>query len=212
MTGDGLLVLDHPLLGNRLATLRDVGTATPAFRAATRQIGGLLAWEMTRGLPTLQATVQTPLEAMSIELVDERKVVIVSILRAGNALVDGMLDVVPGARVGHLGLARDPETLEAREYYAKLPPDLDDCVVLVADPMLATANTAVAAIHRIRALASPRVIRFGCLLAAPEGVRALRAAHPEVAIFTAALDRQLNDHGYIMPGLGDAGDRIYGTA
>jgi uracil phosphoribosyltransferase len=208
---EGVVALDHAILSTRLATLRSVATPPSIFRAITRQIGALLAWEMTRDLPTRLVEVQTPLELMGIEAADEERIVLVSILRAGNVLVDGMLDALPAARVGHLGLARDPATLEAREYYAKLPERLEGCDVLVADPMLATANSAIAAIDTIKAAAPTRTIRFGCLLAAPEGLRALRAAHPDVHIWAAAVDRELNDHGYILPGLGDAGDRLYGT-
>lgn len=208
---DGVVALEHAILSTRLATLRSVTTPPSAFRAITRQIGALLAWEMTRDLPTRPVEVQTPLETVAIAAADEERIVLVSILRAGNVLVDGMLDALPGARVGHLGLARDPATLAAREYYVKLPERLEGCDVLVADPMLATANSAIAAIDTIKAAAPTRMIRFGCLLAAPEGLRALRAAHPDVSIWAAAVDRELNDHGYILPGLGDAGDRLYGT-
>lgn len=206
-----LTVLDHALVATRLATMRAKSTPPTAFRAATRQLGALLAWEMTRTLPRVPVAVETPLEEMVVETLDESRVVLISILRAGNGLVDGMLDTLPAARVGHLGLARDPVTLAAHEYYAKLPESIDSCDVLVADPMLATAHSAIAAIHRVKASAKPRSISFGCVLAAPEGVAALEQAHPEVPIWTAALDRELNHHGYILPGLGDAGDRLYGT-
>jgi uracil phosphoribosyltransferase len=159
----------------------------------------------------LSLEVETPLESMTIDVLDEHRIVLISILRAGNGLVDGLLDVLPAARIGHLGLARDPRTLEPSEYYAKLPKDLDGCDIFVADPMLATAGSAIASIDKIKAHGEPRSIRYGCVLAAPEGVAALQRAHPDVPIWTTALDRELNDHGYIVPGLGDAGDRLYGT-
>lgn len=206
-----VVVLDHPLVTTRLATLRDRTTPPAVFRATTRQLGELLGWEMTRGLPTVRRTIETPLETIEADVVDESQVVLVSILRAGNGLIDGMLDTLPGARVGHLGLARDPKTLTALEYYAKLPEGMDGSDVLVGDPMLATANSAIACLDFIKRHTRPRSLRFGCVLAAPEGIRALRTAHPDVAVWATALDRELNDHGYILPGLGDAGDRLYGT-
>jgi uracil phosphoribosyltransferase len=161
-------------------------------------------------MPTQDVEIETPLETMSAKINDGKKLVLASILRAGNGLLDGFLAVVPGARVGHIGLYRDPNTLKAVEYYFKMPKDMQSRDVVVVDPMLATGNSAIAAIERIKVL-KPRSIKFVCLLTCPEGVKALRAAHPDVEIFTAAIDRQLNDHGYILPGLGDAGDRIFGT-
>ena len=161
-------------------------------------------------MPTHEVEIETPLEKMKGRMIDGKKLVFASILRAGTGILDGMLDVVPGARVGHIGLYRDPKTLQAVEYYFKMPQDIQERDVIVVDPMLATGNSAIAAIDRIRQL-NPRSIKFVCLLTCPEGISALSAAHPDVPIYTAAIDRELNDHGYILPGLGDAGDRIFGT-
>jgi uracil phosphoribosyltransferase len=174
------------------------------------EISILLAYELTRDMPMRSVTIETPLETMGARLIDGKKIVFVPILRAGQGLLDGMLDVVPGARVGHVGLYRDPVTLDAVEYYCKLPQDLADRDVVVLDPMLATGHSAIAAVDRVSE-AGARSIRLACLLAAPEGLAALHAAHPGVTVFTAAIDRGLNEHGYIVPGLGDAGDRLYGT-
>ena len=170
----------------------------------------LMAYEVTRDMETTMVEIQTPLETMMTPMIDGKKLALISILRAGTGILDGMLSVVPGARVGHVGLYRDPKTLQAVEYYFKLPQNMPERDAVVVDPMLATGNSAIAAIDRIKKL-KPKSIRFLCLLAAPEGVSALRASHPDVPIYTAAIDRELNDHGYIMPGLGDAGDRIFGT-
>jgi uracil phosphoribosyltransferase len=170
----------------------------------------LMAYEVTRDMPVQLVDIDTPLEAMQAPMIDGKKLVFVSILRAGNGILEGMLSVVPGARVGHIGLYRDPQTLQAVEYYFKMPQDMQARDVLVVDPMLATGNSAAAAITRLKQL-KPRSIKFVCLLTCPEGVAALQKAHPDVPIFTAAIDRQLNEHGYILPGLGDAGDRIFGT-
>lgn len=169
-----------------------------------------MAYEVTRDMPTQLVEIETPLERMQSPVIDGKKTVFVVIMRAGAGLLDGMLDVVPGARVGHVGLYRNPDTLEAVEYYFKMPAGMPERDAIVLDPMLATGHSAVAAVTRLKAT-NPRSIRFVCLLAAPEGLRTFREAHPDVPVYTAAIDRQLNDHGYILPGLGDAGDRIYGT-
>jgi uracil phosphoribosyltransferase len=170
----------------------------------------LMGYEVTRDMPLQDIEIETPLETMTAKVIDGKKLALASILRAGNGLLDGFLAVVPGARVGHIGLYRDPATLQAVEYYFKMPKDMHERDVVVVDPMLATGHSAIAAITRIKVL-QPKSIKFVCLLTCPEGVKALRAAHPDVEIFTAAIDRQLNSHGYILPGLGDAGDRIFGT-
>ncbi len=203
-------VVSHPLVQHKLTLMRRRDTATSKFRQLLREISLLLGYEVTRDLPTHLADIHTPMEPMQAPELVGKKLVFISILRAGNGLLDGMLDLVPSARVGHVGLYRDPETLEAMEYYFKVPEDLPERQVIVVDPMLATANSAIAAVHRIRR-AGARSMKFVCLLAAPEGVKAFSAAHPDVPIYTAAVDRCLNEHGYILPGLGDAGDRIYGT-
>ena len=169
-----------------------------------------MAYEVTRDMPMQTVEIETPLEIMQAKVIDGKKLVFVSILRAGNGILEGMLSVVPGARVGHVGLYRDPATLNAVEYYFKMPQDMQERDIIVVDPMLATGNSAIAAIDRLKKL-NPKSIKFVCLLTCPEGIAALQAAHPDVPIFTAAIDRQLNDHGYILPGLGDAGDRIFGT-
>ena len=169
-----------------------------------------MAYEVTRDMPLQDIEIETPLETMTGQVIDGKKLVLVSILRAGNGFLDGMLNVVPGARVGHIGLYRDPATLQPVEYYFKMPSEMDERDIIVVDPMLATGNSAAACVDRLKKL-NPRSIKFVCLLAAPEGVATLQKAHPDVPIFTAAIDRELNDHGYILPGLGDAGDRIFGT-
>ena len=203
-------VIDHPLLQHKLSMARSADTTTDNFRRLVREIAAMLAYEVTRDLPTELIKVTTPVAECEVPVISGKKLCLVSILRAGNGMLDGMIDLLPGARVGHIGLYRDPETLEAIEYYFKLPEDVEDRLVIVVDPMLATGNSAAAAVERIKQL-RPRSIKFVCLLAAPEGVATLQKAHPDVPIFTAAIDRELNDHGYILPGLGDAGDRIFGT-
>jgi len=205
-----LTIVDHPLVQHKLGLMRRRETSTSKFRRLVREVALLLAYEITRDLPLTPIHIETPLEPMEASVLAGRKLCLVSILRAGNGLLDGMLDLVPSARVGHVGIYRDPDTLEAVEYYYKVPEDIAERPVVVVDPMLATANSAVAAVNRIKR-DGPTDIKFACLLAAPEGVKRLHAAHPDIAIFTAAVDRELNDHGYILPGLGDAGDRIYGT-
>ena len=169
-----------------------------------------MAYEVTRDMPTQAIEIETPLEKMTAQVIDGKKLVFASILRAGNGILEGVLSVVPGARVGHIGLYRDPKTLVAVEYYFKMPSEMEERDIIVVDPMLATGNSAAAAIDRLKEL-KPKSIKFMCLLAAPEGVATLQKAHPDVPIYTAAVDRELSDHGYILPGLGDAGDRIFGT-
>ncbi len=203
-------VLDHPLIQHKLTLMRRKETSTTSFRRLLNEIGALMAYEVTRDTPMQAVEIETPLEPMRAKLIDGKKLVFVPILRAGTGLLDGFLDVVPGARVGHIGLYRDPKTLGAVEYYFKMPGGMSERDAIVLDPMLATGNSAVAAIARLKQT-QPRSIRMVCLVAAPEGIATLQAAHPDVPIYTAAVDRQLNDHGYIVPGLGDAGDRIFGT-
>lgn len=203
-------VLDHPLIQHKLTLMRKKETASADFRRLLREIAGLMTYEATRDLPVDTERIETPLTEMDAPVIEGKKLVAISILRAGNGLLDGILDLVPSARVGHIGLYRDPETLEAVEYYFKVPDEMEDRDVLVVDPMLATGHSAAAALTRIKAT-KPRSIRFLCLLAAPEGIEYLTEHHPDIRIITAAIDSHLNDHGYIVPGLGDAGDRLYGT-
>jgi uracil phosphoribosyltransferase len=203
-------LVDHPLVQHKLALMRRKETPTAEFRQLLREISLLLAYEVTRDLPLTEVEIETPLAKTKAPKLEGKKMVLISILRAGNGLLDGMLDLVPSARVGHVGLYRDPETLVAVEYYFKVPEHLEERQVIVVDPMLATGNSASAALSRIKQ-AGAQTIKYVCLLAAPEGIAALREAHPDVPIFTAAIDDHLNDHGYIVPGLGDAGDRLYGT-
>ncbi len=210
MSHPNLTIIDHPLVQHKLSLLRRKTTPTAHFRQLLREISLLLAYEVTRDLEIEPRDIETPLEKMQAPMLAGKKVCFVSILRAGNGLLEGMLDLVPSARAGHIGLYRDPETLQPVEYYKKLPGGLDQRLVVAVDPMLATANSAIAATTRIKELGAKR-IKFICLLAAPEGVEAYTSAHPDVPLYTAAVDRELNDHGYILPGLGDAGDRIYGT-
>jgi len=205
-----LHVINHPLVQHKLTLMRNKEASTNSFRHLLNELSMLMAYEVTRDMHTQPVEIETPLEKMTGQMIDGKKLVLVSILRAGNGILDGMLTVVPGARVGHIGLYRDPKTLEAVEYYFKMPRDMHERDVVIVDPMLATGNSAVAAIDRVKAV-KPKSIKFLCLLTCPEGVQTLHKAHPDVAIYTAAVDRQLNDHGYILPGLGDAGDRIFGT-
>ena len=209
MTGP-VHVLEHPLIQHKLTLMRRRETSTTNFRRLLNEIGSLMAYEVTREVPMNEVEIDTPLERMKSRLIDGKKLVFVPILRAGTGLLDGFLNVVPGARVGHIGLYRDPRTLVAVEYYFKMPSGMSERDAIVLDPMLATGNSAVAAVERLKE-ARPRSIRFVCLVSCPEGIRTFHAAHPDVPIYTAAIDRQLNDHGYIQPGLGDAGDRIFGT-
>ena len=205
-----MTVVTHPLVQHKLTLMRRKDASTSTFRTLLNELSMLMAYEVTRDMPVQLVDIDTPLEAMQAPMIDGKKLVFVSILRAGNGILEGMLSVVPGARVGHIGLYRDPQTLQAVEYYFKMPQDMQARDVLVVDPMLATGNSAAAAISRLKQL-KPRSIKFVCLLTCPEGIAALQKAHPDVPILTAAIDRQLNEHGYILPGLGDAGDRIFGT-
>lgn len=214
MTGrastDYLTIVDHPLIQHKLALMRDGKSSTVLFRQLLREISMLLAYETTRDLATTTQRVDTPLETMTTPALAGKKLVLVSILRAGNGLLDGVLELIPSARVGFIGLYRDETTLQPVEYYFKVPGDLADRRVILLDPMLATGNSSAAAVTRLKA-AGALDIRFMCLLAAPEGVARMRDAHPDVPLVTAALDRELNDQGFILPGLGDAGDRMFGT-
>jgi uracil phosphoribosyltransferase len=203
-------VIKHPLVQHKLTLMRQKDTSTNSFRRLLNELSMLMAYEVTRDMATQDIEIETPMEKMTGQVIDGKKLVLASILRAGTGILDGMLTVVPGARVGHIGLYRDPKTLQAVEYYFKMPKDMEERDVIVVDPMLATGNSAAAAVERVKKL-NPRSIKFLCLLAAPEGVATLQAAHPDVPIYTAAIDRELNGHGYILPGLGDAGDRIFGT-
>ena len=203
-------VVSHPLVQHKLTLMREKNRSTSSFRRLLHEIGMLMAYEVTREMPTQLITIETPLETMQAPVIDGKKTVFVVIMRAGDGLLDGMLDVVPGARVGHVGLYRDPKTLVAVEYYFKMPHDMHERDAIVLDPMLATGNSAVAAVERLKET-RPKSIRFVSLLAAPEGLRNFHRHHPEVPVYTAAIDRQLDEHGYIVPGLGDAGDRIFGT-
>ncbi len=203
-------VIDHPLVQHKLTLMRRKDTSTKSFRELVHELSALLAYEITRDMPMQEIEIETPLEKMKSRVIDGKKVVLASILRAGNGFLDGMLQVIPGARVGHIGLYRDPATLQAVEYYFKMPHDMHERDVIVLDPMLATGNSAVSAVHRLKQT-RPRSIRFVCLVTCPEGLKTFHDAHPDVPVYTPAVDRGLNDHGYIVPGLGDAGDRIFGT-
>jgi uracil phosphoribosyltransferase len=203
-------VIDHPMVQHKLTLLRQKERSTNGFRALLGEISMLLAYEVTRDLPLVYQEIETPLAKMQAPLIDGKKVVLVNILRAGTGMVEGMLRILPAARIGQIGLYRDPETLGAVEYYFKLPGEMSDRDVIIVDPMLATGNSAVAAIERVKT-ATPRSIKFVCLLAAPEGLSNLAENHPDVPVFAAAIDSHLDEHGYIIPGLGDAGDRLFGT-
>lgn len=202
--------ITHPLIQHKLTLMRQKDRSTSGFRRLLGEISMLMAYEVTREMPTQLIDIETPLEPMKSPVIDGKKTVLVSIMRAGDGFLDGMLSILPGARVGHVGLYRDPETLEAVEYYFKMPQDMDERDAIVLDPMLATGNSAIAAVTRLKAT-NPKSIRFVCLLAAPQGLQKFVDAHPDVPVYTAAIDRGLNEHGYIVPGLGDAGDRIFGT-
>jgi uracil phosphoribosyltransferase len=203
-------VVDHPLVQHKLTLMRMKTTGTGAFRNLMSEVGMLLAYEVTRDLPTQRTTIETPLTRTSAPTLDGKKIALISILRAGNGILDGILRLVPSARVGHIGLYRDPTTLTAVEYYFKVPGEMADRDAIVVDPMLATGNSAIAAVTRVKTT-RPRSIKFVCLLTCPEGLRNFHAQHPDVPVYTAAIDSHLNEHGYIVPGLGDAGDRLYGT-
>lgn len=207
---DNVTIVDHPLVQHKLSLMRQKETDTARFRLLLRETALLLGYEVTRDLALESRTIETPLSEIQAPFLTGKKLALVSILRAGNGLLDGMLDLIPSARVGHVGLYRDPQTLAAVEYYFKVPEDLGNRTVIVLDPMLATGHSAIAAISRLKE-ANARRIKMLCLLAAPEGIEALHAAHSDVAIFAAVVDEKLNDHGYIVPGIGDAGDRLYGT-
>jgi uracil phosphoribosyltransferase len=209
-SAQSVTVIDHPLVRHKLTLLRDRSTPTAQFRLLAREISLLLAYEVTRDLPLDSVAIETPLEPMQAPRLAGKKLCFVSILRAGNGILDGMLDLMPSARVGHIGLYRDPATLQAVEYYLKLPEGVADRLCIVVDPMLATGHSASAAVTRLRQ-AGVAMIRFVCLIAAPEGLHSFAQDHPDVPVFTAAIDRGLDEHGYIRPGLGDAGDRLFGT-
>ncbi|MBO0345676.1 uracil phosphoribosyltransferase [Roseibium limicola] len=206
----GATVVNHPLVQHKLTIMRDKDTSTQGFRRLLREISLLLCYEVTRDLPVVMQKIETPLQEMEAPILDGKKLVFASVLRAGNGLLEGMLDLVPAARVAHIGLYRDPQTLEPVEYYFKAPENLDERLVVVVDPMLATANSAIAAVDKLKERGANN-LRFLCLLGSPEGVEKFNRAHPDVPIFTASIDEKLNEKGYIVPGLGDAGDRMYGT-
>jgi uracil phosphoribosyltransferase len=203
-------VIDHPLVQHKLTLMRRKTTSTANFRRLLNEVAALMAYEVTRDVPMQEVEIETPLETMTARMIDGKKLVFVPILRAGTGLLDGFLSVIPGARVGHVGMYRDPATLQPVEYYFKMPGGMRERDAIVLDPMLATGNSAVLAVSRLQQ-EQPRTIRLVCLVAAPEGIATFAKAHPQVPVYTAAIDRQLNDHGYILPGLGDAGDRIFGT-
>jgi uracil phosphoribosyltransferase len=203
-------VIDHPLVQHKLTLMRSKDTSTSTFRNLLREISSLLAYEVCRDLPMTKIRIETPLTSMMAPVLDGKKIVLVSILRAGTGILDGMLEILPSARVGHIGLYRDPKTLAPVEYYFKVPENMSDRDAIVVDPMLATGNSSVAAIARLKEV-RPRSIKFVCLLTCPEGIKAFHGAHPDVPVYTTAVDDHLNDKSYIVPGLGDAGDRLFGT-
>jgi uracil phosphoribosyltransferase len=202
--------ITHPLVQHKMTLLRKKETSTVSFRRLVMEVSALMAYEITRDMPMHTVTIDTPLESMQSKLIDGKKIVFVPILRAGLGMLEGMQGLVPGARVGHIGLYRNPDTLAAVEYYFKMPADMQERDAIVLDPMLATGNSASAAVDRLKK-AAPRSIKFACLVSCPEGIQTFCTAHPDVPVYTACIDRQLNEHGYILPGLGDAGDRIFGT-
>jgi uracil phosphoribosyltransferase len=210
MNDQHLTHVQHPLVQHKLTLMRKTDTSTAVFRQLLREISQLLAYEVTRNLPMTTETIQTPIEAMDAPVLDGKKLALVSILRAGNGLLDGILELIPSARVGFVGLYRDEETLKPVQYYFKVPTELEERLVIAVDPMLATGNSSIAAIDLLKK-AGAKNIRFLCLLASPEGIARMKKAHPDVPIVTAAVDSHLNDNGYIVPGLGDAGDRMFGT-
>ena len=203
-------VIDHPMIQHKLTLMRKRGTSTGKFRMLAAEVSMLMTYELTRNFPLVYEQIETPLAAMEAPILEGKKIVIVAILRAGTGILDGMLKILPSARVGHVGMYRDPKTLQAVEYYFKVPTEMSDRDVFVVDPMLATGNSAIAAVNRVKET-KPRSIKFVCMLAAPEGIEAFHHEHPDVPIYTPAIDEHLNEKGYIMPGLGDAGDRFYGT-
>ncbi len=203
-------VIEHPLVKHKLSLLRQKERSTNSFRTLISEISMLLAYEVTHDLPLIYEEIETPLAKMRAPLLEGKKIVLINILRAGSGMVEGMLRILPSARIGHIGLYRDPETLGAVEYYFKLPGEMADRDVILVDPMLATGNSAIAAVERVKT-ASPRSLKFVCILAAPEGLANFHESHPDVPVYTAAIDERLDEHGYILPGLGDAGDRLFGT-
>ena len=203
-------VITHPLVQHKLTLMRCKDASTNSFRRLLGELSTLMAYEVTRDMPLQAIEIETPMETTTGHVIDGKKQVLVSILRAGNGFLDGMLNVIPGARVGHIGLYRDPEPLQPVEYYFKMPSEMHERAIIVVDPMLATGNSAAAAVARLKQT-NPKSIKFVCLLATPEGIETFHSAHPDVPIYTAAIDRGLDAHGYILPGLGDAGDRIFGT-
>jgi uracil phosphoribosyltransferase len=207
---NGVTIVDHPLVQHKLSLMRRKDTSTKSFRQLLKEIGGLICYEVTRDLPLETVEIETPMAPMQAPMLAGKKLVFAPILRSGMGMLDGMLDLVPAARVAHVGLYRDPATLSCVEYYFKAPADLAERLVIVVDPMLATGNTAIAAVDRLKE-AGAKQLRVACLLASPEGLSKFQGHHPGVPVWTAAVDERLNDHGYILPGLGDAGDRMYGT-
>ncbi|HVV88241.1 MAG TPA: uracil phosphoribosyltransferase [Kofleriaceae bacterium] len=205
-----VVVISHPLVQHKLTLMRSKDTSTSTFRNLLREISMLLGYEVCRDMPTTMVPIETPIAPMMAPKLDGKKIVLVPILRAGTGILDGMLQLLPSARVGHIGLYRDHETLQAVQYFFKVPGEMGDRDAILLDPMLATGNSAVAAVDRLKAV-GPRSIKLVCLLTCPEGIRTLHAAHPDVPIYTASIDERLNEHGYIIPGLGDAGDRLFGT-
>ena len=210
MKKENLLIMDHPLIQHKLSILRDVNTGTKEFKELVDEIATLIAYEATRDLPLTDTTVETPLTTATTKVLAGKKLAVVPILRAGLGMVSGMLNLIPAAKIGHIGLYRDPQTLEPVEYYCKLPSDINERQIFLVDPMLATGGSASAAINFLKKRGS-RNIKFMCILAAPEGIERVQQDHPDVQIYCAAVDEKLNDHGYIFPGLGDAGDRLFGT-
>jgi len=205
-----VIVIDHPLVQHKLTHMRQKERSSSSFRALLAEISALLAYEATRDLPLAYEMIETPLATMRAPVIDGKKIVLVNIMRAGTGMVEGMLEIMPSARVGHIGLYRDPATLGTIEYYFKLPREMEDRSVLVVGPMLATGNSAVAAVDRVKG-ASPKSIKFVCLIASPEGLATFHEVHPDVTVYTAAVDERLDENGYIVPGMGDAGDRLFGT-
>ncbi|HEY4058882.1 MAG TPA: uracil phosphoribosyltransferase [Kofleriaceae bacterium] len=203
-------VIDHPLVQHKLTLMRNKETSTSTFRNLLREISMLLGYEVCRDMQTTMIEIETPVAKTSSPVLDGKKIVLVSVLRAGNGILQGMLDILPSARVGHIGLYRDPKTLEPVEYFYKVPDSMTERDVIVVDPMLATGNSAVAAISKLKQ-AGPRSLKFVCLLTCPEGLATFHAAHPDIAVYTASIDQRLNEKSYIVPGLGDAGDRLFGT-
>jgi uracil phosphoribosyltransferase len=210
MTAANVRVIDHPLVQHKLTLMRQKERSTNSFRELLGEISALLAYEVTRDLPVVYQEIETPLARMRAPTLEGKKVVLVNILRAGSGMVDGMLRILPSARIGHIGLYRDPETLGSVEYYFKMPSEMGDRDVIVVDPMIATGNSAIAAVDRVKTT-GPKSIKFVCILASPEGLAAFQESHPDVAIFAAAIDERLDERGYVLPGLGDVGDRMFGT-